>query len=253
VTSVARELDQVRESDARLLATVQSLDESALRRPSLLPGWSRAHVLVHLARNADAQVRMIDAALRGASVEQYAGGEEGRARAIEEGVAGEAARIVADLESSVAALAHRWATLPEDGWDLETVTLRFRRPVRAGIAARWREVEIHHGDLGCGYGPADWPVEFVDSFLERTVSRLPGRLPSAGAESGLRWRLIDRDAARSWRVDAESVRDGDGVADADVEVAGSGWQLLAWLVGRGDYGLDVGGQAHRLPDLAPYG
>ncbi|MBS2554738.1 maleylpyruvate isomerase family mycothiol-dependent enzyme [Catenulispora sp. NL8] len=250
MTSLGVELDQVRDSDARLLATVSGLDGARLRGPSLLPGWSRAHVVVHLARNADAQLRMIDAALRGQSVEQYPGGEQGRAREIEEGVTADAEDIVAGLVASTAALEQRWATLPEQAWELETVTLRFRRTVREGIAARWREVEIHHVDLGCGYEPAAWPVEFVGAFLERTVARLPTRMPGT-EESGLRWRLVDRDTMRSWRVDGASVQGGDGAADA--EVSGSGWQLLAWLVGRGDYGLEVAGKADRLPDLAAYG
>jgi maleylpyruvate isomerase len=165
-------------------------------------------------------------------------------------VTADAEMIVAGLESSVAALELRWATLPEHAWDLETVTLRFRRTVREGIAARWREVEIHHVDLGCGYEPAAWPVEFVGTFLERTVARLPTRLPAAQGPS-LRWRFVDRDTMRSWRVDATSVQPGAGAADA--EVSGSGWQLLAWLVGRGDYGLEVAGKADRLPDLTAYG
>lgn len=222
-----------------------------MRGPSLLPGWSRAHVVVHLARNADAQLRMVDGALRGESVEQYAGGEQGRAREIEEGAIGAAKTIVAGLESSVAGLDQRWATLPEHAWDLETVTLRFRRSVREGIAARWREVDIHHVDLGCGYGPRDWPAEFVDAFLERTIARLPARMLETAQGAGLRWRLVDQDAMRSWRVDAASVQPGAGVADA--EVSGSGWQLLAWLVGRGDHGLKVTGRADRLPDLPAYG
>lgn len=195
------ELDRVRESKSRLLATVSGLDGSALRGPSLLPGWSRAHVVVHLARNADAQLRMIDGALRGASVEQYAGGEQGRAREIEEGATADVEAIVAGLVSSVSALERRWATLPEQAWDLETVTLRFRRTVREGIAARWR--------------------------------------------------LVAQDTMRTWRVDAASVQPGAGAAD--VEVSGSGWQLLAWLVCRGDHGLKVVGRADRLPDLPAYG
>lgn len=251
VMSIVMELDRVRDSNARLLATVSGLDESSLRGPSLLPGWSRAHVVVHLARNADAQLRMVDGALRGVGVEQYAGGEQGRAREIEEGATAAAESIVAGLGSSVAALDQRWATLPEQAWDLETVTLRVRRSVREGIAARWREVEIHHVDLGCGYGPWDWPAEFVDAFLERTIARLPARLLETVQGAGLRWRLVDQDTMRSWRVDSASVQPGAGAADA--EVSGSGWQLLAWLVGRGEHGLKVTGRVDRLPDLPAYG
>lgn len=259
MTAFAVELGRVRDSSTRLLATVRELDEAAMRAPSLLPGWSRTHVMVHLARNADAQVRMIDGALRGESVEQYAGGERGRAWEIEEGTAADAGSVLAGLEASVAALDERWATLPEHAWDLETVTSRFRRTVREGIAARWREVEIHHVDLGCDYGCGDWPAEFVDAFLERTISRLPARLPTTGQDAGRCWRFVDRDTTRdttrTWRVDAASVRSGDGPGDGsgDAEVSGTGWQLLAWLIGRGDHGLKVTGHAGGLPDLPAWG
>ena len=74
----------------------------------------------------------------------------------------------------------------------------------------------------------------------------------AGLESSVSApRLVDHDTMRVWRVDAASVRTGDGVADA--EVRGSGRQLLAWLVGRGGHGLEVSGKADRLPDLPAYG
>lgn len=258
MTRAAVELDRVADATARLLATVSDLDETALRGPSRLPGWSRAHVVVHLARNADAQLRMIEGAVRSVSVEQYAGGERGRAQEIEAGTAADAAAVVAGLRSSVSALERRWATLPDDAWDLETVTLRFRRTVREGIAARWREVEIHHVDLGCAYGPDNWPTEFVDAFLDRTIARLPARLATTSQDSSLRWRLVDRDTMRTWRVDASSVASaepGNEAADADLadaEIAGTGRHLLAWLVGRGGHGLEVTGRTDRLPDLPAY-
>ncbi|WP_344409181.1 maleylpyruvate isomerase N-terminal domain-containing protein, partial [Actinomadura nitritigenes] len=182
---------------------------------------------------------------------QYPGGAGGRTREIEEGVVADAEAITAGLRSSVFALERRWMMLPEDAWELETVTLRSHRTIREGIAARWREVEIHHVDLACDYGPASWPMEFVEEFLGRAISRLPPRLLPAAAESGFRWRLVDRNTTHSWLVDTEGV--GAGAGAADVEVSGSGWQLLAWLCGRGDHGLKVVGGSGRLPEISVYG
>lgn len=249
MTSVAEDLEVVRQASSRVMASVAALDEASLRAPSLLPGWTRAHVAVHLARNADAQVRMIAGALRGESVEQYPGGEQGREQEIAAGVAASSSEIVNGLRRSIDALDHQWAALPHDAWDLETVTLRFRRTIREGVNARWREVEIHHADLGCDYGPSDWPREFVDRFLDRTISRLPSRL--GAADRIVRWQFVDQDGARSWLVDNEVVRGGDD--QAEVVVTGAGWQLLAWLCGRGDHGLDVTGKADHLPELPSYG
>jgi maleylpyruvate isomerase len=53
---------------------LESIDHAILRRASRLPGWTVAHVLTHLARNAESHVRMLGAASEGRSVEQYAGG-----------------------------------------------------------------------------------------------------------------------------------------------------------------------------------
>ena len=45
---------------------------------TLLPEWSVGHVMTHLARNAEAMVRRVEAATRGEVIDQYAGGVEGR-------------------------------------------------------------------------------------------------------------------------------------------------------------------------------
>ena len=34
---------------------------------------------------------------------------------------------------------------------------------------RHREVDIHHADLDAGYGPADWPEDFLDEMFNRVV------------------------------------------------------------------------------------
>src|SRR5580658_1203131 len=78
-------IDGCTASHRRLLATVDGLDEAGVRAPSRLEGWTVGHVLTHLARNADSHTRMLRAALRGESVEQYAGGAEERAANIEAG------------------------------------------------------------------------------------------------------------------------------------------------------------------------
>lgn len=253
-------LNQVHAAGARVLKTVLELDAEALAEPSALPGWSRAHVVVHLARNADAQRRLVAGALRGETrVEQYPGGAEGRDREIALGVTEPAAVILEGLQAAVAALEQAWAALPDEAWQLRTDTLRGSRSLAEGAAVRWRELELHHADLALDYTPARWPAEFVDHFLGRTVAGLPERaLPAA---SGFRCRLVDADAGRGWLVTdtaAEASAPDVSAPDADAEVTGHGWQLLAWLSGRGDHGLRYAGPpaarvaAARLPELFPH-
>ncbi len=42
-------------------------------------------------------------------------------------------------------------------------------PASAIPGMRHREVEIHHADLGAGYGPGHWPEEFLDEMFDRAV------------------------------------------------------------------------------------
>ena len=67
-------LDEMAVSTDRLLATVDGLDDAALRQPSRLPGWTRAHVLTHIARNADGLVNLVTWARTGEETPMYAGG-----------------------------------------------------------------------------------------------------------------------------------------------------------------------------------
>ena len=53
MNEVRHSLDRLAASTERLLASAAALSDAQLREPSPLPGWSRGHVLSHIARNAD--------------------------------------------------------------------------------------------------------------------------------------------------------------------------------------------------------
>src|SRR5262245_22960950 len=61
-----------REATERLDLIFAGLDEHTMHRPSRLPGWSRAHVVTHLARNADALVNLMTWARTGVEHPMYA-------------------------------------------------------------------------------------------------------------------------------------------------------------------------------------
>src|SRR5689334_24460238 len=111
------EIKQCRAAHERLLATIADLDDVAVRRPSLLPGWTVGHLLTHLARNADSVVRRLDGARRHEIVDQYEGGFEGRAADIESGAARTLAALADDVATSSAAVDDAFATFPDDAWD----------------------------------------------------------------------------------------------------------------------------------------
>ena len=55
----AATLRQINAATGQLLQTVAQFTDADVRAPSLLPTWSRGHVLTHLARNADGGRRLL--------------------------------------------------------------------------------------------------------------------------------------------------------------------------------------------------
>jgi len=83
-----------------LTVGLAGLTDGDARRPSLLPDWTIAHTLTHIARNADSHVLMLEAASGGEIGAQYPGGMEQRNADIEAGAGRSAAELVADVADS---------------------------------------------------------------------------------------------------------------------------------------------------------
>ncbi len=177
------ELDTVvagcRSSHVALLSSAGDLDEAALRGPSRLEGWSVGHVLTHLARNADSHTRMLSAAMHGDAVEQYAGGGQERAGNIEAGSGRSAEVLLDDMRRSIRELEAAWAAMTPEAWEGHGLSRGRRWPCRLMPYFRWREVEIHHVDMGTGYEPGHWPEEYVRRELAALLATVPGRLGEA--------------------------------------------------------------------------
>jgi maleylpyruvate isomerase len=170
------ELEGCARSHRVLLDRIAGLTDSEARAPSLLPDWTVGHVLTHLARNADSVTRRLEAAACGEVVDQYAGGYAGRASEIAAGASRPAAELVADVAESAARMEAACGAIPPEVWNRPTRDVSgLERPARAMVWRRWREVEVHHSDLGLGYTPADWPAELVAAWLPRELERLPVR------------------------------------------------------------------------------
>lgn len=160
----------------RLLADISDLSEPQVGRPSMLPGWTIGHVLTHLARNAESHVRMLEAAARGEVASQY-DSPEARNADIEAGAARPARELVRDVRTAIYALEACWATTTAEGWAGTGIA-------RAGVVQmtelpflRWREVEVHHADLGMGFSAAAWSPEYVRLELARLEMTYLSRRP----------------------------------------------------------------------------
>lgn len=212
-----------------LLETAYRLREGDQLADSLCAGWTRGHVLTHLARNADAIGNLVTWAVTGVPTPMYASAEA-RAEAIQAGAARSVAELVADVQASAARLADQVALLTPEHDEVE-IELRGGWRIQASELAwrRLREVAYHHVDLEAGFGFADLPPELTHAFLSDEIAGLREREQSPA--------VTLRTAA------GEEFAIGAGTAD----VTGSSAALLGWLARGLTDGLSCEGALPHLP------
>jgi maleylpyruvate isomerase len=218
----AAELAQISDATAHLLATAVELTDEDLRGPSLCPGWTRGHVLTHIARNADGLANLLNTAATGEVTPMYPSSEE-RNAGVEAGSSRNAAEQLADLRESAARFADAYAAAAAArNWGAPVYRTPGAEPYPAFQVPgkRLAEVLIHHVDLDADFTPAHWSDTFTDGWFAKTL---------AGFEQNadfppLRLDVEEEDAVYGVKADA---------GDASVlRVRGPKRALLAWLLGR---------------------
>lgn len=221
-----RDLVSVREATERLLTAAAKLDNAAVAEPSRLPGWTRGHVLAHIARNADAIVNVL------AGRPMYASAE-----ARDSDIERDAPRPLAEQLADVRASGERFqeVSAADADWS-RTVELRngvtdtaSRVPFRRLI-----EVELHHVDLGIGYELEDLP----DEFVRREIAFLTDRFAGNATVPPVRITASDGGQWQTGRTEGEPV-----------SVTGPAPALLGWLSGRRKDGAGLTCDGGTLPEL----
>lgn len=218
-------------STTRYLGGLSDLTDDDMRAPSLLPGWSRGHVVTHLARNADAFCNLLHGAQTGEEHYMYASQEQ-RDADIEAG----AVRSAHDLRADAAASAGRLIQALNELDVRHEERLVARAPGQPAFPAkevpthRLVELEVHHADLDTGYDRSRWTPEFADLLLTRIA---------ADRAEGPAMVLHATDTEGVWRY---------GVAGQGPEISGRACDLAWWVLGRGD-GSALTSDAHTLPEL----
>jgi maleylpyruvate isomerase len=233
-------LTELTDATGHLIAAAEELDDQAMREPSALPDWTRAHVLTHVARNADGLGNLLTWAATGDRIEMYPS-PESRNRAVEQGAACDCAQIVADLRESAERFAEHAARLTPDHWTA-LVERRIGGPQPAIRVPWWRldEVLVHHVDLDTGYTPAHWPAMYTGPALRMAASRFSD--PVFINDSPV-FRLYAEDT--DLRVGVRCAADDETAP----EISGPEPALLGWLIGRSS-GDGLGVQPHgALPTL----
>lgn len=214
----------------RYLAGIEDLTDVDVRAPSLLPGWTRGHVITHVSRNADALARVLRAAQAGTEATMYDSSVQ-RDEDIEAGAGRSAAELREDASASWGRLLQAENEIHDAHLDGTFARVSGARPVpvrKVGLMRRI-EVEVHHADLGIGYTAADWPEDFVRRLLARRQKELA---------DGPSMVLSSTDVEGLWKL-------GPGQGP---EVKGTLAALTWWLIGRGD-GSDLESSTGELPRL----
>nr|WP_281257456.1 maleylpyruvate isomerase family mycothiol-dependent enzyme [Actinophytocola xinjiangensis] len=233
-----RRLADVRAATEVLAGHVTSLDDRRMREPSLLPGWSRAHVVTHLARNADGLVNLLTWARTGVEHPIYASDAD-READIEEG----AGRLAQVLHEDLLASSERFAVacerLSDSQWSA-SVTARNPVPFPASAIPGLRLFELwtHLVDLDVGFGFEDIPADLLEVATTSAVARHLNR--PEGPSVHLRVIFPDGE---------ERVWDLVGGGGTVHEVTGEAAEVIGWLTGRRD-GSTLRGE---VPDLPAWG
>ena len=162
----AAELAAVDAAFELFVAAIAELTDDDVLAPSLLPGWTRAHVLSHVARSGEADAETVDGAIRGEVLEKYPGGDEQRTRDIEAGVHRSADALRADLVATQSELTASWARVEDGMWERETRTPVGPRSVAGTVHARRREILVHLVDLDVGVNTTALPSDYVAGDLD---------------------------------------------------------------------------------------
>ncbi len=219
---------------AHLRGLMARMADDAFRAPSLLPGWSRAHVLTHLARSADALGELLMTARTGTGTAGYASAEA-RDADIAAGAARPAAEIRADVVASSDRLAAVVRAMPPEAWTA-TVRTRQGREVPASEVLWWRarETWIHAVDLDVGASIADLPAPMLRELVAEVVR-------GVGTKGGCPPLVLRAtDGPGEWVL-------GDGSAG---EVRGTTAGLATWALGR-SRGKDLRTAEGRRPPALP--
>lgn len=201
------------EATQRLLGDTIAISDQAWQEPSRLPGWTRAHVVTHLAQNANGFYRALESISSGSPGHMYEA-ESIRRSSFERGSERSALDLQIDLDASAGRLNRKFMILEQVPHDY-VLELRPGLHLLAHLIplARLAEVVVHHLDLDCGF--------YLGDISDQLASML------------LQW------ATHLYRIDSPSVilesstgfRGYLGAPGGEV-IRGSNATLFGWVMGR---------------------
>lgn len=209
------------------------LVEQEFSAPSTLPGWTRKHVVAHVAANADALANLVHWAATGIPTPMYASREE-RDAGIAKGTAMTGAELTDWLLASAQSLENAMSRLTETQWNHEVVTVQGRTlPATELPWLRSRETCVHVVDLDLDAGFVDLPEDFLSVFCEEAVDK---RAASGAGPAVLLEAVASTGSAERWAL--------PGVGTARAAAEGTGAPLVSGPLA--EVAAYLTGRAHRL-------
>lgn len=231
----ARELAWARHGTAYFARKLNELRDDELDAHTLLPGWTRRHIVARVSYNARALTRLIECARTGsASGEAYASTEQ-RSAEVDFGATLPSRALRNLFHHTEVHLNVVWRDLSDAEWDADVRTAD-GRIVRARETAwmRSREVWVHAVDLDNGGSFLDFPPDLLDELLADVVASWSQRSEDADLV------LAGTDRPRPVTL-------GTGAA---ATITGTTADLVRWLTGRGARRLDS--STGELPSIPPW-
>ncbi|BBG01134.1 MULTISPECIES: maleylpyruvate isomerase family mycothiol-dependent enzyme [Pseudonocardia] len=231
------------DGQAHLRGLMTRMGGEAFTAPSLLTGWTRAHVLTHVARNADAMCNLLTWARTGTETPAYRS-PQARDADIAAGAARGPDEIRADVVASSDRLADVVRAMPARSWSARVRTAQgVEIPVTAVPWLRAREVWIHAVDLDVGASFADLPIPMRQVLVADVVAHLE-RSPGCPHV-----RLEESRTGQVLEFGPGPALDGSALADLGT-IRGRGPDLVAWVLGR-PFGKGLRDAEGNLPGPLP--
>lgn len=222
---LAERLNLARLGTSHYSRQLSLIDNADFDEPTDLAGWTRSHLIAHVAYNAIALCNLMHWANTGEKTPMYSS-PEARNEEITYGATLNPDALRNLHEHSVARLDVDWRESSEKAWDHEVLTAQGRTvPASETLWMRSREVWIHAVDLGAVAGFGDIPEIILTTLAAEITAKWAGQ----GAGEG----LVLVDAATGDRYAAAPAADGG----AEVEVTGSLAGIVRYAAGRGVEGV----------------
>jgi maleylpyruvate isomerase len=171
-------IEACRVSHRLLLADLAPLADQDFRAPSLLPRYSRGHVVTHIANKVRAHVLVFGGPAMGEVRQLHPEGYDPDLSA-ELGANRTAAHLRSDLAQCFQLLEGAWDALEDALWDRQGMMVAGPRSMAEIVGHHLRNVEVHHVDLDLGYHPSDWPAILVERELTKRLQVFPDRAEHA--------------------------------------------------------------------------